>query len=123
MKAIFVYGTLKRGLENAVLLKGQHFLGEARTAARYRLVDCGGYPGLIDAEEGREGVSVMGEVWAVDGICLGALDRLEGIEAGLYRREVVDLVEAFADYEEVEGYFWNRQVENLREIASGEWRN
>jgi gamma-glutamylcyclotransferase (GGCT)/AIG2-like uncharacterized protein YtfP len=99
---IFVYGTLKRGGCRAGLLVGQRLLGEAETEPRYRMFDCGSYPGLIDAEAGQ---SIKGELCAVDAECLRALDLAEGVAEGLYARRPIRLLAPYAD-EIVEAYFY-----------------
>jgi gamma-glutamylcyclotransferase (GGCT)/AIG2-like uncharacterized protein YtfP len=71
---LFVYGTLKRGESNHELLTGQHFVGEAVTEPLYRLLDCGGYPALI---ESAKGLPIRGEVYLVDESTLRTLDVLE----------------------------------------------
>ncbi len=86
---IFVYGTLKRGLCRAGFLAGQHFWGEARTLPRYRMYNCGTYPGLkLSAENG---LSIIGELWQVDDECLARRDREEGVADGLYVRHAIEL--------------------------------
>lgn len=102
---LFVYGTLKRGLRNHRLIADQHFLGEAVTEPRYRVIDLGPYPGLIADE--RTGLAVKGELWAVSACCLGELDDFEQ-EAGAFVREPVAV--AGRAGEEVWAYFWNRPV-------------
>jgi gamma-glutamylcyclotransferase (GGCT)/AIG2-like uncharacterized protein YtfP len=87
---LFVYGTLKRDQRNHRYLKGQHFLGEARTLPRYRLFVCGGFPGLVD--DPTSGVAVRGEVWAVDAATLARIDVLEGAPV-LFSRRPVDLAD------------------------------
>jgi gamma-glutamylaminecyclotransferase len=84
MTVIFVYGTLKRGGSNHLFLSGQKFVGEARTAPGFTLYSLGDYPGLVRAPGDTEGVA--GELWSVDGPCLAELDRLEGLDEGLYER-------------------------------------
>ena len=86
---IFVYGTLKRGLCRAHFLTGQHFWGEARTLPRYRMYNCGTYPGLKPAPG--DGLSIIGELWKVDDTCLARLDREEGVAEGLYVRHAIEL--------------------------------
>ena len=87
--SIFVYGTLKRGLCRAHFLAGQHFWGEARTLPRYRMYDCGTYPGLKRSAD--DGLSIIGELWQVDDECLARLDREEGVAEGLYVRRTIEL--------------------------------
>ena len=110
---IFVYGTLKRGGCRAGLLAGQTMIGEAATEPWYRMVDCGSYPGLIDAASG---VSIMGELWAVDAACLKALDLAEGVAEGLYERRTVRLQPPYAD-ERIEAYFYLRPTAGLRDCG------
>lgn len=82
---LFVYGSLKRGFGNHHFLRGQTFLGEAVTEPDYRLVDIGGFPGLVETEA-EAGRAIRGELWSVQECCLRALDWLEEVDAGLYRR-------------------------------------
>ena len=101
---LFVYGTLKRGHGAHHLLAGQHFLGPAVTAPRYRLVDLGPYPGLVHADA--DGLAVEGELWEVTEEKLTELDIFEGCPA-LYRRGAVEVVGAGGP---VEAYFYARRV-------------
>lgn len=84
MTHVFVYGTLKRGGSNHAFLAGQKFLGEARTQPGFTLYSLGDFPAMVRAPGDREGVT--GELWAVDDVCLDELDRLEGLDEGLYER-------------------------------------
>ncbi len=107
MTRVFVYGTLKRGGSNHHFLAGQAFLGEARTAPGYILFSLGDYPGMV-RRIGTED-HVLGEVWAVDGAALAALDELEGVGEGLYERVPVQLVAPFAG-QPVESYLYLRPI-------------
>jgi len=84
MTTIFVYGTLKRGGSNHVFLNNQRLLGAARTTPGYTLYSLGDYPGMVRAPGDTAGVT--GELWVVDDACLAELDRLEGLDEGLYER-------------------------------------
>ena len=84
MNTIFVYGTLKRGGSNHLFLRGQKFLGVARTTPGFTLYSLGDYPGMVRAPG--DAVSVTGEIWSVDDDCLAELDQLEGLDEGLYER-------------------------------------
>ena len=59
---LFVNGTLMRGLPLHHHLQGAEFLGEVRTAARYRLFSIGDeHPGMFEVTSG--GVAVAGELY------------------------------------------------------------
>lgn len=85
---LFVYGTLKQGQSRNRYLAGQEFVGPARTQLFYRLYNLGSYPGLVSCADG---LSITGELWKVSEACLEMLDRVEGCDEGLYRREPVAL--------------------------------
>ena len=107
---IFVYGTLKRGFCRAHFLAGQSFLGEARTLPKYRMYDCGTYPGLKPASDG---LSILGEVWSVDEACLARLDQAEEVDTGLYSRAVIELAHPLPEPVRgtpVEAYFYHPSV-------------
>lgn len=112
---VFVYGTLKRGGSNHALLAGQKYVGEARTLPGYCLYELDGYPGMIadTAERNR----VEGEIWEVDAECLAALDELEGVSDGLYRRAIVPLGPPH-DVWHVEAYLYDRSVTGRRRLGS-----
>jgi gamma-glutamylcyclotransferase (GGCT)/AIG2-like uncharacterized protein YtfP len=62
---LFVNGTLMRGEALHGNLERARFVGEARTAPRYRLYSIGDvHPGMLPSEEG--GVSVAGEIYRLD---------------------------------------------------------
>ncbi len=84
MTTLFIYGTLKRGGSNHLFLVGQKFLGPARTVPGFTLYSLGDYPGMVRAPGDTAGV--CGELWVVDDACLAELDRLEGLDEGLYER-------------------------------------
>lgn len=71
---LFVYGTLRAGERNHRHLRGAALVGPARTPPKFRLVDLGRYPALLEGGE----TSVVGEHYRVDDETLAALDELEG---------------------------------------------
>jgi gamma-glutamylcyclotransferase (GGCT)/AIG2-like uncharacterized protein YtfP len=117
MTLVFVYGTLKRGSSNHSHLAGQEFMGTARTVPGYTLFNLDGYPGMVRQEGDLDGVK--GEVWSVDDACLAALDELEGVSEGLYRREAVPLAAPFAE-RSVEAYLYLREFHASRKVGA-EW--
>lgn len=114
---LFVYGTLKRGCSNHRFLADQTFVGAARTPAGYRLYDLGGYPGIFETPDDREGV--VGEVWSVDEEALRELDRFEGVHEGLYRRAPISLAAPFTD-QNIEAYLSVLPLNGRPEVGS-EW--
>lgn len=84
---IFVYGTLKRDQVRHFALAGQRFLGEARTLPRYRMVNLGSYPALLEPGT----LAVVGELWEVDAACLARLDHVERVADQMYCRTRVAL--------------------------------
>jgi gamma-glutamylcyclotransferase (GGCT)/AIG2-like uncharacterized protein YtfP len=85
---VFVYGSLKRGCRNHGLLAASEFVGAGLTESRYRLINLGPYPAMIEAtqlERAVEAFAITGELYRIDGSTLAALDRLED-EGVMYRR-------------------------------------
>jgi len=113
---VFVYGSLKRGFSNHGCLRGQQFLGPARTERRYRMYDYGGFPAVV--ETGPEtGLAIEGELWEVDADCLVTLDWLEEVEDGLYRRAEARLAEPAAATG-VLIYLYNRPIADLPDVGT-----
>ncbi len=106
---LFIYGTLKRGHSRAGAMNGQRFLGNAQTASKYRIFDCGEYPALVEADGG---VSIEGELWEVDGACLDVLDELEGTSSNLFHRGTVELQPPHENDQAV-AYFYRRNTVRL----------
>jgi len=83
---VFVYGTLKKGKYN------HHVLGEDAEFVDYAhtygatLYNVGAFPAMLEGKH-----KVLGEVWAISDIALDAVDQLEGVDVGMYRREQVAL--------------------------------
>ncbi|MCF7785726.1 MAG: gamma-glutamylcyclotransferase [Prosthecobacter sp.] len=111
---VFVYGTLKRGGENHGWIGQQQFVAEAQTAPLYRMVDLGGYPGMVRSADG---ISIQGEVWSVDEAGLTKLDVLEDTEGGEYERVPVQLEGDFAT-QRVEGYIYLHSIEGRRDVGA-----
>jgi gamma-glutamylaminecyclotransferase len=97
---LFVYGTLKRGGRNYFRLAHQEFVGEVVTAPRYRVIDLGAHPGLIN--DAANGLAIHGELFAVDDRCLAELDEFEEVP-GPFVREPIEV----AGYETVWAYYLN----------------
>ena len=113
MHRVFVYGSLKRGLDNHHLLNTAVFAGKASTAASFRMMD-GPYPVLRHSDT--DGWRVSGELYEVDDLTLKALDDLEGVDEHLYDRIEIEIVMADAPQQNVRAFiyigcaeYWDRQ--------------
>jgi gamma-glutamylaminecyclotransferase len=111
--SLFVYGTLMSGESNATELGGAAFLGPARTAPAYSLLDLGDYPGLVAGGA----TAVAGELYQVTPPHLVLLDVFEE-HPDLYRREPVLL----ADGRPAVAYLLVRPPPGAPPIAGGDWR-
>ena len=85
---VFVYGTLKRGYSNHYFLEGSLYLGEFKTNPKWGLLDLGLFPAMVVGS-----LEVEGEAYGVDEATLDRLDRLEGVEQGLYRRRRINVAD------------------------------
>ena len=112
---VFVYGTLKRGGGNHRHLRGQKFLGPARTGPGVTLYALGEYPGMVSDPYDTAGVE--GELWAVDDACLRRLDLLEGVAEGLYQRVRIALLPPH-DRVPAETYLYARDIAGRAPIGS-----
>jgi gamma-glutamylcyclotransferase (GGCT)/AIG2-like uncharacterized protein YtfP len=114
VNTLFVYGTLKRGGSNHLFLRGQNYLGDVRTAPGFTLYSLGEYPGMVRAPGDTQGVT--GELWSVDDGCLAELDRLEGLDEGLYER--IDVLLAPNHLAgSAQTYLYLRQIDGLDPIG------
>ncbi len=111
---VFVYGTLLRGESNHFRLSAARYLGEARTAPSFDLVDMGGFPALIEGGAS----SVSGEVYAISRDTLSLLDELEDHPSFYCRQPVV-----LSDESVVMAYVLpRRRAGRLPRIVSGSWK-
>lgn len=86
MSNIFVYGTLKKGRSNHDMFLGNaKFIGEGQTEQKvWQLLDLGAYPAMTYGN-----IKVSGEVYEVTAHELSRIDRLEGLDVGLYERHKI----------------------------------
>jgi gamma-glutamylcyclotransferase (GGCT)/AIG2-like uncharacterized protein YtfP len=114
---LFVNGTLMRGLPLHANLAGAAFLGEVRTAPRYRLYSIADrHPGMF--EVANDGVAVQGELYRVPAAVWRRVESRE--PAGLYRGRV-----QLADGRIVDGILYPRELAegHHRDISEfGGWR-
>ena len=117
MTTVFVYGTLKTGLELAYLLAGQEFIGAARTTPGFRMasLEDGEYPGLYTSEA--TGRTIHGELWSVTPLCLAELDRVEGVAEGFYARRPIGLLPPH-ESANAQAYFYLGDVSGLPDAGT-----
>lgn len=117
---VFVYGTLKQGERNEPFLEDQKFISKAVTAeAAFKLYEVSGgyeYPALVERPD--DGYKVYGELYDVSNKCLVALDRLEGVSVGLYKRLSINVIDASGRiHEDVTAYCFLRSTDNLDHVG------
>jgi gamma-glutamylaminecyclotransferase len=111
---LFAYGSLLPGERDQHLLAGAKLVGPMKTAPRYKLVDLGVFPALIDGGT----VSVTGELYVIDKKQRFVIDTVKQCPI-LFQREVISL----EDGTSAEAYVMNEdQVRGKRRIAAGDWR-
>jgi gamma-glutamylcyclotransferase (GGCT)/AIG2-like uncharacterized protein YtfP len=117
---LVAYGSLLTGLGDETereLREGMESLGSCRLDGR--LYSRGDFPALVPGSG-----SVQGELFRVgDKALFRQLDTLEHYDAGrretsLYRRRCIRLPELEVD---AWVYYWNKPVDDLREIGDGSW--
>lgn len=117
---VAVYGSLLSGLGNHSVIesKNTELLGEFETDPVYSMYDLGYYPGL--KEDGKTSVKL--EVYAVDDITAGRVDRLEGytegVKATFYDKKVIN-----TPFGEAGIYTYVPLVNKDRLVESGDWRS
>jgi len=85
------------------------WLGD-HTVESFQLVSIGHYPGAVPGEG-----KVLGEVYRIDASTLAELDALR-TQGGEYRRQLIQ-----TPYGSAWMYVYQRSVENLTRIESGNW--
>lgn len=93
MHRVFVYGSLKQGRGNHILLSEANYIGSRLTSEEiYHMISFGAFPGVIKNSETGEASAIYGELYEVDNSTLERLDRLES-NGSFYKRELVQLRE------------------------------
>jgi len=98
------------------------FVGEAVTEPRYRLLDCGEFPALVDddANDPISGRAIVGEVFDVSPALLARLDAEEGVSEGLYERREIALAGTFR-LDPIEAWFYRPSVRGLDDCGTS-WK-
>lgn len=72
---VFVYGSLRKGLNNHDVLGDSKFVGACRLSGGFTMYDLGPFPALLKGGDYKP----YGEVYSVDDATLKRLDILEGV--------------------------------------------
>ena len=81
---VFVYGTLRRGHGNHVLLKDSKFIDAGLTKDKYAMY----HTGIPFVNEDEQVSNIFGEVYQVSGHVLKMLDLLEGHPSWYIRKKI-----------------------------------
>lgn len=88
---VAVYGTLRKGFGNHVLLLNSEFIGQETLSVPYVMHSLGGFPGLVPSDNNHD---IVFEIYNVDDKTLRSLDMLEGYsgdeEWDFYSRTTID---------------------------------
>jgi gamma-glutamylcyclotransferase (GGCT)/AIG2-like uncharacterized protein YtfP len=112
---VFVYGTLKQGYTNHYFLEDSLYLGEFKTNPKWGLLDLGLFPAMVVGS-----LEVEGEAYGVSEETLDRLDRLEGVEQGLYRRKRISVNDSLGNSISAWAYIYNAIPHNETTLV-GEW--
>lgn len=114
---VFVYGTLRKGQGNHSLLSTAEYLRD-ESLPGFDMYNVGWFPAVVRGT----GV-IIGEVYEIDEDTLEALHALEGYDED-YPEESLYIPELeFTEYDALVLYIWNRDMEGLTLIESGDWTN
>ena len=111
---VAVYGSLRRGFHNNLLLNGAEYLGKHVVPEGFRMISLGSFPAVIPAEDDSTGITV--EVYSVDHNTLCNLDGLEG-HPDWYKRQKVE-----TPYKRAWMYVMPKDgYEDRESVESGDW--
>lgn len=109
---LFVYGTLKQGFGNHVLLKDSTLIGTLELPG-YSMHSFGWFPVITPSQRD----SVVGELYEIDEDTLARCDRLEG-HPSFYQR----ITEHDSEHGEFYVYVQHPdEVQHLAKVEGGEW--
>lgn len=104
MTKLFVYGTLMKGEGNHILMGDAEFKGKFKTQGKWGLINIGNFPALVPYS-----LEVEGELYEVDDEQLARIDRLEGVDAGMYQRRTINIYDMeTGEHVEADTYIWGR---------------
>jgi len=113
---VFVYGTLRKGLENHSQLENAKFLGLAKTKEKYKLT-ASSIPFVSKSEKISH---IIGEVYEVDDRLLEKLDIFED-HPDWYKREKIKVI--LENGKEIDAWIYFNEITEEKElIQSGDYK-
>jgi len=106
---LLTYGTLKKSHRNSALLDNQKYLGKAITKDKFRLFEINGnykYPAMVSEPL----YQVVGELYECTDKCMDYLDKLEGVNYGLYERRPILVKTETGEEAEAIAYFFLKET-------------
>ncbi|GAB4200390.1 MAG: gamma-glutamylcyclotransferase [Thermoflexibacter sp.] len=110
---VFVYGTLRKGESNHHYLKEGLLIEDEVWAKGYTMYDLVAYPFAVPTAVGQ----IKGEIWQIDERCLAKIDKLEGIEEGLYTRIFDNALQAYIYVRPN-----SKGLVGIPQITQGDWK-
>ena len=124
-QSFFVYGTLRTDLTRVSIDTDVSVIGSA-SMQNSRMYDAGAYPAVISSDDIDD--KVHGQVISYEHLDdadwelrLHMLDQYEGVP-NLYQRELVSVDLDDGESVMVWTYIYNRPIDNLLPVASGDWK-
>jgi len=116
MIKFFTYGTFRRGECRHYILQKfvKEFSGITTTAPKYRLVNLGSFPGILEGGTNH----IVGEVYYIEDDALPMLDMIES-HPSFFLRTNIEL----SDGSTAIAYIFPHNVESNKDISSGDWVN
>ena len=108
---VAVYGSLRRGLHNHVLLKDSKFVQEFEELLPFEMKSLGSFPALIPSKQVHR---IVFELYEVDEDTMQSLDWLEGYPSHYNRKKHNGYW--FYFQEKTEG------IQGLETVSSGDWK-
>jgi len=84
---VFVYGSLKDGFGNNIILSDSNKIKDTITKNKYEMISLGSFPAVLKE---KQVAHISGEVYEVDEYTLEDLDILEG-NGSFYKRELINV--------------------------------
>jgi gamma-glutamylcyclotransferase (GGCT)/AIG2-like uncharacterized protein YtfP len=111
---LFVYGTLRNGLENNFLLDKKAKFIKVMHLSSLKLYDLGPFPAAVESKNEKD--NITGELYEIPTSNIEAIDQLEGVPHMFQRQFFTD------EDEEIWYYVMEKElIEGLDEVPSGDW--